>query len=108
VVTSLKCVTLCLKGIACWDFLHPLRRVRPSSTSRVEGMDMPATAPHKSITPDLFNPTIFTRYNLSLHALLLENQPWFCARDIGRLMGFHLSERIVNKLDKDQYRTVWI
>ena len=57
---------------------------------------------------DLFSVTVFTRHNLPLHALLLENQPWFCARDIGRLMGFHLSERMVNKLDKDQYRTLWI
>lgn len=53
-------------------------------------------------------PTVFTRHNLPLHALLLENQPWFCARDIGRLMGFHLSERMVNKLDKDQHRSLWI
>ncbi|MFY0727645.1 Bro-N domain-containing protein [Pseudomonas sp. NFX15] len=53
-------------------------------------------------------PNIFNRHNLPLHALLLENQPWFCARDIGRLMGFHLSERIVNKLDKDQHRMLWI
>lgn len=53
-------------------------------------------------------PTVFTRHNLPLHALLLENQPWFSARDIGRLMGFHLSERMVNKLDKDQHRTLWI
>ena len=57
---------------------------------------------------DLFSVTVFTRHNLPLHALLLENQPWFCARDIGRLMGFHLSERMVNKLDKDQHRPLWI
>jgi prophage antirepressor-like protein len=57
---------------------------------------------------DLFSVTVFTRHNLPLHALLLENQPWFCARDIGRLMGFHLSERMVNKLDKDQHHTLWI
>jgi len=57
---------------------------------------------------DLFSVTVFTRHNLPLHALLLENQPWFCARDIGRLMGVHLSERMVNKLDKDQHRTLWI
>lgn len=55
-----------------------------------------------------FIPTIFTRHNLSLHALLLENQPWFCARDFGRLMGVHLSDRMVSKLDKDQRHTLWI
>ncbi|UFP98898.1 BRO-N domain-containing protein [Pseudomonas fitomaticsae] len=53
-------------------------------------------------------PTVFNRHNLALHALLLENQPWFCARDIGRLMGVHLCDRMVNKLDKDQHRFLWI
>ncbi|MGY2259990.1 BRO-N domain-containing protein [Pseudomonas sp. SDO55104_S430] len=53
-------------------------------------------------------PTAFTRHNLFLHALLLENQPWFCARDIGRLMGVHLSDRMVGKLDKDQRRFLCI
>jgi len=58
--------------------------------------------------PDPFSVTVFSRHNLALHALLLENQPWFCARDIGRLMGTHLSERMVNKLDKDQRHFLWI
>jgi prophage antirepressor-like protein len=71
-------------------------------------MDMPTEAPHRSITRAPFSPTIFTRHNLRLHALLLENQPWFCARDIGRLMGVHLSDRMVSKLDKDQRRVLWI
>ncbi|WP_440973170.1 BRO-N domain-containing protein [Pseudomonas koreensis] len=51
---------------------------------------------------------VFSRHNLSLHALLLENQPWFSARDVGRLMGFHLNDRVVNKLDSDQRRVMWI
>jgi prophage antirepressor-like protein len=52
--------------------------------------------------------TVFSRHKLSLHALLLENQPWFSARDVGRLMGFHLNDRVVNKLDSDQRRVMWI
>jgi prophage antirepressor-like protein len=52
--------------------------------------------------------TVFSRHNLSLHALLLENQPWFSARDVGRLMGFHLNDRVVNKLDNDQRRVMCI
>jgi prophage antirepressor-like protein len=55
-----------------------------------------------------FSITVFSRHKLALHALLLENQAWFCARDIGRLMGIHLSERMVNKLDKDQRHVLWI
>ncbi|UVH53523.1 Bro-N domain-containing protein [Pseudomonas sp. CBSPBW29] len=49
---------------------------------------------------------VFTRHNLHLHALLLENQPWFCARDLGRLMGYYLDERTTRKLDGDQRRTI--
>ncbi len=55
-----------------------------------------------------FTPTVFTRHNLHLHALLLENQPWFCARDLGRLMGVYLNERTVSKLDEDQRQTLTI
>lgn len=65
---------------------------------------MPTESLHRSILRNPFTATIFTRHNLSLHALLLENQPWFSARDIGRLMGVHLSDRMVSKLDKDQRR----
>ncbi|MNU58257.1 hypothetical protein D3C71_473930 [compost metagenome] len=69
---------------------------------------MPAETLPRSVMPDSFTPSIFTRHNLCLHAILLENQPWFCARDIGRLMGVHLSDRMVSKLDKDQRRVLWI
>lgn len=57
---------------------------------------------------DPLSVTVFSRRSLSLHALLLENQPWFCARDLGRLMGFHLSDRIVSKLDEDQRQRLLI
>lgn len=46
--------------------------------------------------------TIFTRHNVYLHALLAENQAWFCAHDLGRLMGKYLDERMSRKLDADQ------
>lgn len=57
-------------------------------------------------TTDPFMAVVFTRHNLQLHTLLLENQPWFCALDLGRLMGWHLNERTTRKLDEDQTRTV--
>ncbi|MBV4476521.1 Bro-N domain-containing protein [Pseudomonas sp. COW3] len=57
---------------------------------------------------DPFSITVFSRHNLALHAVLIENQAWFCARDIGRLMGVHLSDRMINKLDNDQHRLLWI
>lgn len=56
--------------------------------------------------PKPFQPTLFYRHNRPLHALLLENQPWFCARDLGRLIGWPLNERTVRKLDADQHRVM--
>ena len=51
-------------------------------------------------------PHTFTRHKLHLHALLLENQPWFSARDLGRLLRLYLDERAVRKLDPDQRQTL--
>lgn len=50
-------------------------------------------------------PQVFTRYKLPLHALLIQNQPWFSARDLGRLLHIYLNERMLRKLDPDQYQT---
>jgi prophage antirepressor-like protein len=52
--------------------------------------------------------TLFTRHDIHLHALLFENQAWFCARDIGRLMGKYLDERMSRKLDTDQRRMLLV
>jgi Prophage antirepressor len=50
-------------------------------------------------------PQVFTRHKLHLHALLIENQPWFSARDLGRLLRLFLDERAVRKLDPDQHQS---
>jgi prophage antirepressor-like protein len=50
-------------------------------------------------------PQVFTRHKLHLHALLIQNQPWFSARDLGRLLRLYLDERAVRKLDPDQRQT---
>ena len=52
-----------------------------------------------------FVPCVFTRHKLHLHALLLQNQPWFSARDLGRLIRLYLDERQLRKLDPDQHQT---
>ncbi|AEV65699.1 BRO-N domain-containing protein [Pseudomonas ogarae] len=51
-------------------------------------------------------PHIFTRHKLHLHALLLQNQPWFSARDLGRFLRLFLDERALRKLDPDQYQNL--
>ncbi|RON19140.1 phage antirepressor protein [Pseudomonas brassicacearum] len=53
-------------------------------------------------------PHVFTRHKLNLHALLLENQAWFSARDLGRLLRLFLDERAVRKLDPDQHQSAKI
>jgi prophage antirepressor-like protein len=47
-------------------------------------------------------PTRFVRNKTHLHALLVENQAWFCVHEMGRLMGKYLDERQLRKLDSDQ------
>ncbi|MHC8413732.1 BRO-N domain-containing protein [Pseudomonas sp. Hz4] len=51
-------------------------------------------------------PHTFTRHKLHLHALLLENQAWFSARELGRLLRLFLDERALRKLDSDQRQSV--
>lgn len=55
---------------------------------------------------DQFTPTLYTRHQRPLRALVLECQVWFPAQDLGRLMGKQLDERQLRKLDSDQYRQV--
>jgi prophage antirepressor-like protein len=47
-------------------------------------------------------PKTFIRHHIQLRALLLHAEAWFCARDIGRLMGVELNGRQALKLDLDQ------
>ncbi|NBB12531.1 Bro-N domain-containing protein [Pseudomonas sp. SLFW] len=56
--------------------------------------------------PTALHPTTFHRHNRPLRTFLLESEVWFCARDLGRLMGWPLNERATRKLDVDQRRTV--
>ncbi len=50
----------------------------------------------------LFEPHVFIRHKLRLHALILQHQAWFCARDLGRLMGMFFESRITNKFAPDE------
>ncbi len=60
----------------------------------------------EAVAAEPFIAIVFTRHSLHLHTLLLENQPWFCARDLGRLMGWRLDQRTTRKLDEDQKITI--
>ncbi|WP_374443255.1 BRO-N domain-containing protein [Pseudomonas panipatensis] len=55
-------------------------------------------------TQTLLNPTHFYRHKRRLRALLIEGQPWFVVRDLGKLMQAFLEERLARNLDPDQLR----
>jgi len=51
-------------------------------------------------------PTRFTRNKTHLHALLVENQAWFCVQELGRLMGKHLVSRLISRLRHRQFGVI--
>lgn len=54
-------------------------------------------------------PTELIRHKRLLRAVLLEDQCWFCAHDLGRLIGSpYLAERVQRNLDDDQFRRAWL
>ncbi len=55
---------------------------------------------------EVHKPTVFTRHQRSLRALMLEDQPWFAARDLGGLMGCPAEHFIQHRLDADLRRQV--
>lgn len=48
--------------------------------------------------------TSFLRHKRYLRALLLDNQPWFVVRDLGRLINHPLERQLSRSLDDDQLR----
>lgn len=61
------------------------------------------------MSEEVLIPTVFTRHKRQLRAVLLEDQCWFCAHDLGRLIGFPpLAERVERNLDEDQFRHAWM
>lgn len=56
----------------------------------------------------ILQPRVFIRHRRQLRAFLLDDQAWFCVRDLGRLMQHPLLEdRIRANLDPDQWRWAW-
>lgn len=56
-----------------------------------------------ALAGEILIPQIFIRHRRQLRALLLEQQCWFSATDLGRLIGQpHLDERATRTLDADQ------
>lgn len=61
------------------------------------------------MSEELLIPTEFIRHKRLLRAVLLEDQCWFCAHDLGRLIGSpRMIERVERNLDEDQVRHAWM
>ncbi|WP_255302907.1 hypothetical protein [Pseudomonas sp. AU12215] len=61
------------------------------------------------MSEEVLIPTEFIRHKRLLRAVLLEDQCWFCAHDLGRLIGSpYLAERVERNLDDDQFRRAWV
>ena len=67
----------------------------PDDSDHSDVVQTAACAPH-------FKPKTFIRHHIQLRALLLHAEAWFCARDVGRLMGLEINGRQALKLDADQ------
>jgi prophage antirepressor-like protein len=52
---------------------------------------------------DLYVPTVFHRYNRSLRGVLIDNQPWLVARELGYLIHERV-DAYVQRLDEDLFR----
>ncbi|MCO6058716.1 phage antirepressor [Pseudomonas sp. MOB-449] len=53
---------------------------------------------------DYYVPSVFHRHHRALRALLIDDQAWVVARDLGPLTNRHIDERLPRKLDPDQWR----
>ncbi|WP_236214098.1 hypothetical protein [Metapseudomonas otitidis] len=53
---------------------------------------------------ECYIPTVFHRHHRALRALLIDDQVWFVAQDLGPLTNHRFDERLSRKLDPDQWR----
>ncbi len=53
---------------------------------------------------DYHVPTVFHRHHRALRALLIDDQAWVVARDLGPLTNCHVDDRLTRRLDPDQWR----
>ncbi|MCP1621670.1 BRO-N domain-containing protein [Pseudomonas nitroreducens] len=53
----------------------------------------------------IYTPTFFTRHNRPLRGVLIDNQPWFAARDIARLVAYRFPHSIHHRFYPHEVRT---
>lgn len=55
---------------------------------------------------DAFSPLVLMRHHYPLRGVMIDCQPWVCAREFAVLIGHRHPERICRLMDADQVRTV--
>ena len=55
---------------------------------------------------EVFEPTVFLRHNRALRGILIDNQPWLVARDLGCLIRERVDHYVTHRLDDDLRRQV--
>jgi len=55
---------------------------------------------------DVYIPIFFTRHNRFLRGVMIDNQPWFAARDIARLVAFRFPHSIQHRFYPREVRTI--
>ncbi len=55
---------------------------------------------------DVYIPTFFARRNRPLRGVMIDNQPWFAARDIARLLAYRFPHAIQHRFYPHEVRTV--
>lgn len=55
---------------------------------------------------DAYIPTVLMRHRRPLRGVMIDRQPWVCAREFARLLGHRHPERICRLMDTDQVRVV--
>jgi len=52
-----------------------------------------------------YTPTFFTRHNRPLRGVMIDNQPWFAAHDIARLVAYRFPHSIHHRFYPHEVRT---
>ena len=55
---------------------------------------------------DAYIPHVFFRHNQRLRALMIDNQPWFVAKDFARLIGFRHPGHLLRALEPNEQCSV--
>ncbi|WP_271411527.1 BRO-N domain-containing protein [Pseudomonas sp. Q1-7] len=71
--------------------------------------ELPPLHPTCEQDPEVLMPSLFVRHKRQLRAVVLDDEPWFAASDLARLIHHPLMpERVQRNLDDDQLQHAWM